>query len=360
MNGPHPLMPLLICPNSGSSLKYAKLGEDACLVSDKGGIAYPIIDGVIVMNPMAPKIKEKCQTFIEKNIRQLESSPRHIDVTRMRELLLCKASSEKASWHEKEMMYWESRFEMALLEPLQTNPGWNRSLQRKKILSLLPKVINRGTLLEIGCGTTSTLSDIYGSDVPNYIGLDLSFNACLLGREKFPHGLFVQASAENPPFKKDSLDLIVAYGVLHHMPNHERNLTNLLPILRSGGFFVGADPVLKPRIPRPRFSRKSKFNCNESKKDELDLRSGMSPHNDWIDWENLKKIIADQALVQEYFMEYGVLRHILISTFYDRMKIRSLRFTKILILIDKIWLSTMGRIHKALGPAAVNYAIRKQ
>jgi SAM-dependent methyltransferase/uncharacterized protein YbaR (Trm112 family) len=352
----------LECPNTRSRLNYVELGEDAVLVSEAGGLFYPIIDGVIVMCPAAPAIKEKCSAFIKRNYRQLESLKECINIEKTSQMLLSIPSTEKETWHEKEMIYWERSFEIALSNPELATHGLNRTLPRQKLLSCLPKDINHGILLEIGCGATHTLSDIYGSDVPNYIGLDLSFNACLLAKQKFPRGLFIQASVENPPFSRESLDIIVAYGVMHHLPGHECNVDDLLVILKPGGYFVGADPLLKPRIlSRTRTMFRPIFNylAERRQNPQLDLRTGMSPHNDWIDWENLKKVIDRHGAITHYFMEYSVLRYLMVRFFYDRLHMRGATITKFMIFADILWLSTIGKLHKAMGPAAVHYAIRK-
>ena len=243
------LRTMLRCLLTGSRVSHVDFGDDTCVVGDSG-LLYPFIDGVLVMNPVAPTIKKKCAAFLSRNANHLRDFGNRIDLDKTKEILLSQASTEKGIWHEKEMAYWESVFESALTDPKRANPGWNRTLPRKKILLRLPKNIRKRIILEIGCGATHTLSDIYGKDIPNYIGMDLSFYACVLSKDRFPEGLFVQASVENLPFAANSLDMIVGYGVLHHLPGHEENLTALLPAIKSGGYFVGADPVLKPRIPR--------------------------------------------------------------------------------------------------------------
>ena len=86
----------------------------------------------------------------------------------------------------------------------------------------------------------------------------------------------------------------------------------------------------------------------------------MSPHNEWIDWDNLNKVIAGHATIAHAFMEYSPLRHLLVKIFYDQLKVRGLLFTKMIIFADQFWLATLGRLHRALGPAAVQYALKKR
>jgi len=359
MSDAHPLISCLRCPVTRSRVSQFTLGNDTCVVSDMG-ILYPFIDGVLVMNPVAPAIKEKCSAFLSRNVNHLKYLGNLIDLDKTKEILLSKANSEEGIWHEKEMAYWETVFESALSNRRRAHPGWNRTLPRAKVLSRLPDNINRQIILEIGCGATHTLSDIYGEGVPNYIGMDLAFHACVLSKKRFPEGLFIQASVENLPFVENSLDMIVGYGVLHHLPGHEENLTTLLPAIKSGGYFVGSDPVLKPRIPRPVFLKSQMAPKDKESHSALDLRTGMSPHNEWIDWDNLKNVISGHATIAYASFEYSVLRHLLVTIFYDRLKIQTPWFTKMIIFADQFWLATFGQLHRAFGPAGVQYALKKE
>ena len=88
-------------------------------------------------------------------------------------------------------------------------------------------------------------------------------------------------------------------------------------------------------------------------------KSGIAPHNEWIDWENLLKIIDNDAFVCESLFEYGVLRHLMIRIFQNRFKVRNKNLMKFIIFIDRLWLATIGKISRSLGPAAVHYAIQK-
>lgn len=356
MSNAHPLISFLQCPITKTRLSYIRLDDDA-LLSD-GGIVYPIIDGVVVMKPIAPVVREKCAAFLSRNDASLRKLGNAFDLSQTQRVLVGNSGCHNPSWHEDEMAYWESVFCRSLNESVQSNPGWNRTLPRAEVLKRLPVNVHEQIVLEIGCGSTHTLFDVYGLDVPNYIGLDLSFHACVLARRVFPHGLFLQASAENPPIWPGKCDLIIAYGVLHHLPSHEENLPGLLSLLRPGGFLVGADPLMKPRIPRF-FNFLSRSRAKDKGEYKIDLRSGMSPHNDWIDWDNLQHIIAGTAEVACSCTEYSVLRHLLIKYLYDGLGFRGKAMTQVFILADKFWLGTVGRFHRVLGPAGIQYALRK-
>jgi SAM-dependent methyltransferase len=203
-------------------------------------------------------------------------------------------------------------------------------------VSLKSKII-----LEIGCGGTSTLYDIFGNNLDMYIGLDLSFNACRIGRRLIPKGLFIQGSAELLPLRHCSVDFIVAYGVLHHLPEHEEHLRNILTVLKDEGYWkmkIKAAQPVRNGIPE----------------------IGASPHNEWIDWGNLLKILNGNARLLDAWFEYSPLQALLIMLVYERLNVRSRAFARVVIALDRLWLMTIGKLHRSLGPAGVIYTIQRQ
>jgi len=48
--------------------------------------------------------------------------------------------------------------------------------------------------------------------------------------------LTVQADAEQLPFEEGTFDLVLAIGVLHHLPDTERALRKIAPFVRAGGY----------------------------------------------------------------------------------------------------------------------------
>lgn len=359
---PHPLLALLACPRTGADLAFVPLGDQAALVSVQDGVAYPVINNVVLMCPAAPQIKSICDDFLARNGQALKQAGVGYQPELTRATLCGPADSPEAEWHEKEMAYWEARFQERLTNDPHDNPGWNRTLPRKQILDRLPGDLRKKTVLEIGCGASHTLFDVFGPTLEHYIGLDLSYYACLLTQQSYPNGLFLQASAEQVPLKKNSVEMAFAYGVFHHLPDHEANVVPLMSVIAQNGFLVGSDPLLKPRIPRLRLGGGAKPLPADDlmPSGDVDLRTGMSPHNEWIDWDNLIRLIGDTGDVTAAHAEYSPLRHVLVKAFYDKMGIRGRSFTRTLMALDRVWLATVGKLHRSLGPAGIHYAIRKR
>ncbi len=357
----HPLLNLVTCPRTGSELEPVKLDQDVGLISKKDGALYPIINNIVVTEPVSPQLEEECTHFMNRNSSALEQLKDRYNPSLTEQVLFSFSRDEALKWHRDEMAYWETRFKNRIEGKEIENPGWNRTLPRWKVLRKLPSDLNKKIILEIGCGSSHTLHDVFGSDVPNYIGSDLSINACRLTQKVFPDGLYVQALAEKIPLAKNSVDVLVAYGVFHHIPGHEENILSLLPILKPGGYIIGADPLMKPRIPRPGLSKNKHAHENsQESSDEIDLRSGRSPYNEWIDWDNLRKITQGKAEVVRTYYEYSPLRTVMVAVLFNRLGIRGLAFTRMMLALDRLWLMTVGKMHKAIGPAAIHYVIQKK
>ncbi|MDH5279466.1 MAG: class I SAM-dependent methyltransferase [Actinomycetota bacterium] len=112
--------------------------------------------------------------------------------------------------------------------------------------------------LEIGAGTGFFLLNLAQSGVATRLSLsDISpgmvaaaqSNAQALGLEVDAR----VADAEHLPFADGSFDLVVGHAVLHHIPDVDRALREVLRVLRPGGRFVFAGEPTKhgDRIVRP-------------------------------------------------------------------------------------------------------------
>ena len=352
------LTDLLVCPRTKSDLTYIDLGHEAAFLS-KEGILYPVIDNIVVMNPVIPQVKSICARFLDRNEAYLSRLNSDYNRELSKKVLLSTPEDEAHKWNYEEMVYWEESFKDRLQKYRLHKPSWNRELPRWKLLKNLPRNLNRGVTLEIGCGGFSTPLNFYKKNLKNYIGLDLSFYACSVAQKMFPQGFYINASAESLPLRDNSIDVVFAYSVLHHLPGHEENVRRILPVLKPKGYLIGFDPLLKPRLPRPNLKGIYNFMKKEKEFSENNNKEPGSPHNDRINWENLLHVIKHKADVLKTYYGYGPLRTLLIQNLYDKMGIQSKFFTRLVIFLDQLWLCSIGRLHRSIGPAAIHYALQK-
>ncbi len=58
-------------------------------------------------------------------------------------------------------------------------------------------------------------------------------------------GGFIQASGEKLPLRNNSIDVVVALGVFHHIPSYEDALEECSRVLRVKGFLLAREPCEK-------------------------------------------------------------------------------------------------------------------
>jgi ubiquinone/menaquinone biosynthesis C-methylase UbiE len=113
-------------------------------------------------------------------------------------------------------------------------------LQRPKLDAVLARVVPRGRVLDVGCGT-----GFLARRVPEAVGLDASFAMLEAG-----HGARVQGDAEALPFRDGSFE--TAFAITSLLGSVPRALVELHRVLVPGG--VLAVTLLAAEVP-PDFER---------------------------------------------------------------------------------------------------------
>jgi SAM-dependent methyltransferase len=121
-------------------------------------------------------------------------------------------------------------------------------LREKARLSVFASVLDaqlpRGaTILEAGCGTGQLTNYLAMSPWRRVIGGDLSHSSLALaedfrGRFEINNAAFVRMNIFRPPFKPESLDVIISNGVLHHTRDAKAAFSCLVEKLRPGGLII--------------------------------------------------------------------------------------------------------------------------
>lgn len=98
------------------------------------------------------------------------------------------------------------------------------------------------TILEIGCGQGVGAKIIYDCFAPRkYVGVDLDPKMVLRARKKgrrLKNAEFLQGDASSLDFGADSFDLVVDFGIIHHIPNWRDALTEVHRVLKANGEFL--------------------------------------------------------------------------------------------------------------------------
>lgn len=120
-------------------------------------------------------------------------------------------------------------------------------VQRHYEAPRLHRLARRGArnVLEIGCGQGTGAKIIYELFSPErYAGVDLDPRMVQRARRKageLPNASFHQGDVANLDFSDESFDLVVDFGIVHHVPNWRDALAEVNRVLSPGGEFLFED-----------------------------------------------------------------------------------------------------------------------
>lgn len=95
-------------------------------------------------------------------------------------------------------------------------------------------------VLDLGCGTgRSVLRRGPDATAPLVsVGLDFSEGMLRQARQTHPNLQLVRATAQQPPFKSNSFDLVYSHLAFHHFPDKPQVAKEAFRLLRPGGAFA--------------------------------------------------------------------------------------------------------------------------
>ncbi len=137
---------------------------------------------------------------------------------------------------------------MGRIEKYLVNSRWNK----KKVLDLARELLSYAELngkkdfLEVGCGNgvvSRYLATSYQSDVT---GIDIDPEQIALAAKDIgdiSNLSFLEADATSLPFEAGSFDVVLSFGVMHHIDNWLAALGEIERVLRPGGYFIYADII---------------------------------------------------------------------------------------------------------------------
>lgn len=187
----------------------------------------------------------KCGKKLVKKEKIFACAGSHIFHIQSVPILLAEKTEQKTrEMHEQDEKSEEySSQRESYLFSLHVNARWN-----EKILSRLDKPPKKA--LDAGCGTGMLMSAVQKKfPKADMYAFDLSPEMAAKANLKNT-GRVLCADIESMPFRKASFDMAACRGVLHHLPDEKKALSELRRILQKGGRLVisdtsNANPVLR-------------------------------------------------------------------------------------------------------------------
>ena len=237
---------LLICPECSNSLTtevfhFNDLNYiiEGLLCCEECKSWYPISKGVANLLPKRLANTQSRMEFQKKWNFSLENT-------------LVEKLDHSISEKRKQIDFFNSETE-GYVENMENTSFWMAN-DWNCLRGWLPLVNNDQIILDIGCGTGRASFPFIKKGV-NAIGLDISDNMVYQAKKKSDSlGLsnkvdYIIGDSENLPFKNESFDAVIAFGVLHHVPNPQIMLQQIANCLKENGFYFGHennDSILRP------------------------------------------------------------------------------------------------------------------
>jgi ubiquinone/menaquinone biosynthesis C-methylase UbiE len=156
-------------------------------------------------------------------------------------------------------------------ERIWVNSRIRRYVQEREagFFKKIGRLASGGKCLEIGCGCGVGAQIIHRSFAPGSIhALDIDIEMLQAAKKKRAHWKNVPlhlmaADAQELPFADNSFDAVFNYGIIHHLENWQKGVTEIARVLKDDGVFffeeiyppLYANPLFRIMLAHPRENR---------------------------------------------------------------------------------------------------------
>ncbi len=200
--------PNIVSPVTGAVLLA---GPDGTLVSPDGKETFAVADGIV-------------STFVDEAARPGETRARN-DVT-----------------HAVQDFYEDAPFpNYNDIDTLQTFLARAHAGVFARLLSA--QIPINSTVLEIGCGTGQLCNFLAATCMAEVYGADMTLASLRLGRafadrNRIAGIRFLQMNLFRPSIRKESMDVVIANGVLHHTYDTKKAFMSVAGLVKPGGHLL--------------------------------------------------------------------------------------------------------------------------
>jgi ubiquinone biosynthesis O-methyltransferase len=200
---------------------------------------YPIYDGIANFLPSHLADKSRRDSFRKKWQINFEDTTALTD---------CDSSKDK----KLQIDFFDADTHI-YDENMENTPFWKAN-DWNCLKGWLPNVGSDKLLLDVGCGS-GRASIPFARNGVKVVGLDISEQMVLRAKHKSEKlGLkdltnYVVGDSENLPFRQNSFDAVLAFGVLHHVPTPQKMLQQMSKVLKNDGLYFGHEnnkTILRP------------------------------------------------------------------------------------------------------------------